>query len=116
MSTPLKFTLLSLIVLGSCSCSTLGRGALVAGPAADLTSTQWAKGQGAVEVNPLLQSDAALYASKAGEAAGLLWLDSHIKPSWAKWALRGMAAGAHGWLALHNIREGQKAQQARHAQ
>lgn len=113
MSTPTKLTLLALAVMGSCSCSTLGRGALVAGPAADLVSTQWAKGQGAVEANPLLRSDPALYAGKVGQVGIFLWADTCLKehPQWRKW-FRIIAAGSGFALAAHNVRVGLEAQHA----
>ena len=107
--------LLIALAAGCCSCATAGKVTLVVGPAADLASTQWAKGQGAVEANPLIgQGDARLYAIKAGQVGLLLWLDSHLKHhSRAQMWLRIIAGGVNGGVAAHNVKVGLEAQHAK---
>ena len=108
-----NLALLLLLACGCCSCAP----ALIhiGGPAADLASTQWAKGQGAVEKNPLIgASEGRLVGMKLMQSSMLLWTDHKLKPHpKAQKVFRVLAALGTWGIAAHNLRVGLAEQKAR---
>jgi hypothetical protein len=74
----------------------------------DLASTKYAEMHGAHEANPLMKHEAARYALKAGQVAGLVWLDRKLakRDRRLMWACRLLYAGVNGYAIVRNVRNG----------
>lgn len=77
---------------------------------ADVGTTQWAKSRGAIESNPTLQSDGALYARAAAGVILYTVADVTLQkraPKWV-WVPRVLVLGAGIGIGIHNYQVGRR--------